>query len=212
MISALLIFTFSCLVSFAGSLQLGPVNLFVINTVLHVNKKSAYWLAIGGSLPEFVYCGLAVFANGYLLSYDWLITILKVLFIAVLVIIGFVFYFKKPSGIDSNKGSLISERPVQMVFKGFSLAALNPQLLPFWMFIQVYFNSIKFLEIQTNLQKFSYILGAGVGALVLLVILVNVVSKYKQLFLKFLNHNYYFKVLSLLVFAIAGHQIWLIMN
>lgn len=200
------------MVSFIGSLQLGPVNLFVINSVLHDGKKAAYFIAIGGCLPEFIYCALAVFANNYLLNYEWLIITFKIAFIVVLLIVGFVFYFKKQSSITIKNDILANQKPIQHILKGFSLAALNPQLLPFWVFVQVYFNSTKFLEIQSNLQKFSYIMGAGIGAFILLALLVQIVSKYKQIFLRYLNNKYYFKALSLLLFVIAGHQIWLLIS
>lgn len=212
MISILLIFIFSCLVSLIGSLQLGPVNLFVINSTLQSGRKTAYYIAIGGCLPEFIYCALAVFANSYLLNYEWLIITFKIAFIVVLIIVGLVFYFKKQSSVTIKNDIHVTQKPMQHIFKGFSLAALNPQLLPFWMFVQVYFNSTKFLEIQSNLQKFSYILGAGVGAFILLALLLQIVSKYKQIFLRYLNNKYYFKALSLLFFAIAGHQIWLLIG
>ena len=145
MISILLIFIFSCLVSFIGSLQLGPVNLFVINSALHDSKKAAYYIAIGGCLPEFIYCALAVFANSYLLNYEWLIISFKIAFIIVLLIVGFVFYFKKQYSIIIKNDILAKQKPIQYILKGFSLAALNPQLLPFWVFVQVYFNSTKYL-------------------------------------------------------------------
>lgn len=212
MILILLIFIFSCLVSFIGSLQLGPVNLFVINSALHSGRKTAYYIAIGGCIPEFIYCSLAVFANSYLLNYEWLINAFKIVFIVVLLIVGFVFYFKKQSSITIKNDILTNQKPIQHIIKGFSLAALNPQLLPFWVFVQVYFNSTKFLVIQSNLQKISYIAGAGIGAFILLALLVKIVSKYKQIFLRYLNSKYYFKALSLLLFVIAGHQIWLLIN
>lgn len=212
MISILLIFTFSCLVSFIGSLQLGPVNLFVINSALNDGKKAAYYIAVGGCLPEFIYCTLAVFANGYFLNYVWLIITFKIAFIVILLIAGFILYFKKQTSIAIKNEINRTQKSIQHIFKGFYLAALNPQLLPFWVFVQVYFNSTKFLEIQSNLQKFSYILGAGVGAFILLALLVQIVSKYKQIFLRYLNNKYYFKALSLVLFVIAGHQIWLLLN
>lgn len=212
MISILLIFIFSCIVSFIGSLQLGPVNLFVINSALYQHKRTAYFVAIGGCIPEFIYCALAVFANSYLIEYKSLIFLLKIVFIIVLIIIGFNFYFKKQSNVAVKNETNLNEQPIQHIFKGFSLAALNPQLLPFWIFIQVYFNSIEFLQIKSNLHKFSYILGSGVGAFILLTFFIYITLKYKQTILRYINNKYYFKALSLLFIALAGHQIWLLTN
>lgn len=212
MVSLILIFLSSCIVSFVGSLQLGPVNLFVINSALHDGKKEAYYIAIGGCLPEFIYCAFAVFANTYLLDYEWLFLTFKIAFIIILFIVGFVFYFKKQTHISIKQSIHPKQRPTEHILKGFFLAALNPQLLPFWVFVQVYFNSIKFLVIESNLQKLSYILGAGVGAFILLALLILAVCKYKQIFLRFFNNKYYFKALSLLLFVIAAHQIWLLID
>jgi threonine/homoserine/homoserine lactone efflux protein len=183
-----------------------------MSSALRDGKKIAYYIAIGGCIPEFIYCALAVFANSYLLNYEWLIISFKITFIVILIIAGFVLYFKKQSSFTIKNSILSNQKPMQHILKGFSLAALNPQLLPFWVFVQVYFNSTKFLEIQSNHQKLSYILGAGVGAFILLALLVQIVSKYKQMFLRYLNNKYYFKALSLLLFVIAGHQIWLLIN
>jgi threonine/homoserine/homoserine lactone efflux protein len=212
LISTLLIFIFSCLVSFVGSLQLGPVNVFVINSALYQGKKIAYLVAIGGCIPEFIYCALAVYANNYLLEYDWLIFLFKLAFIIILIIVGFTFYFKKQSILTAKKQTVFKTQPLQHIFKGFSLAILNPQLLPFWMFVQVYFNSISFLPVQSNPQKISYIFGSGVGAFILLGFFIFIVLKHREKILNYVNHKYYFKALSLLLFAIAGHQIWLLVN
>ena len=212
MLSIFVIFIASCLVSFIGSLQLGPVNLFVINSALYNRKSVAFLIAIGGSLPEFIYCALAVFANNYLLEYSWLIFSFKIAFIIILFIVGAAFLFKKKSTVTIEKSSNEIKNMAQHILKGFSLAALNPQLLPFWIFVQVYFNSIKFLQIQSNLDKLSYILGAGIGAFILLASLIQIVSKHKETFLKYLNNKYYFKALSLLFFAIAIQQTWLLLQ
>lgn len=212
MISLLLIFIFSCLVSFIGSLQLGPVNIFVINSALYQEKKIAYLLAIGGCIPEFFYCTLAVYANNYLLEYDWLIFLFKLAFIVILIITAFTFCFKKQSIVMTKKQVTFRIQPLQSIFKGFSLAILNPQLLPFWMLIQVYFNSIWFLQTKSNSQKFSYILGSGVGAFILLSFFIVIVIKYRDAILKYMNNKYYNKALSLMFFAIAIHQIWLLIN
>ncbi|PBQ30565.1 hypothetical protein CNR22_01855 [Sphingobacteriaceae bacterium] len=212
MISLLLIFIFSGLVSFLGSLQLGPVNLFVINSVVYQSKRTAYCVAIGGCIPEFIYCGLAVFANSYLLEHKSLIFLLKIVFIIMLILVGFIFYFKKQSPIALQNETSSTEQAIQAIFKGFSLAVLNPQLLPFWVFIQIYFNSIPFLQIKSNFEKFSYILGSGVGAFMLLAFFIHIVNKYREKVLKYMHNDYYFKALSLLFFALAGHQIWMLIN
>jgi len=212
MLNSLLILLAATFISFLGSLQLGPVNLFVINCALFESKRTAFFVAIGGCIPEFIYCALAVFANGYLLEYGGLITAIKIVFIALLIAIGITLYFKKQSTVIQKYESSAAKPSIKYIFKGFSLAILNPQLLLFWIFVQVYFNSISFLQIQSNLQKISYIMGAGIGAFILLASFIIVVMKYREAILRYLNNKYYFKVLSVLLVAIAIQQIWLLSN
>jgi len=136
MLNSLLILLAATFISFLGSLQLGPVNLFVINCALFESKRTAFFVAIGGCIPEFIYCALAVFANGYLLEYGGLITAIKIVFIALLIAIGITLYFKKQSTVIQKYESSAAKPSIKYIFKGFSLAILNPQLLLFWIFVQ----------------------------------------------------------------------------
>lgn len=205
------VFIASALVSCVGSLQLGPVNLFVINSVLYENKKTAYWIAAGGSLPEFVYCALAVYASSFFAknpSYDFFF---KVTFICVLIVLGFIFWFKPVKKVEVTKPLLFVNAP-QSFAKGFSLALLNPQLLPFWLIVHIYFNSVSLLKTPSPLHEMAFVLGAGVGAFMLLISLIALVNKFKTTILKYLNTNYYYKILAIIFFAIAIQQFVLCLN
>jgi threonine/homoserine/homoserine lactone efflux protein len=214
MISIFLILLSSTLVSFIGSLQLGPVNLFVINTVLFDSKTKAYYIALGGILPEFVYCSLAVFANQFFLNSPVFSFWIKIIFSVVLIVIGFFLLFKKTGSqtITAIKNEEHIVNKGQLVLKGFSLAILNPQLLPFWIFIQVYFNSISFLTISTAAHQMAFVIGSGAGAFILLAFFIMVVQNWKTKILQFINNKYYFKLLAGLFFIVALQQILTIIN
>ena len=212
MLSALLILLVSCLVSFVGSLQLGPVNLFVINSVLFNTKKAAFWVAVGGSLPEFIYCALAIYTSSFLQTSSLFLFVFKIIFILILVCIAIVFFIKKTKEIHFSNSNHNNETLTKNFIKGFSLAALNPQLLPFWIFVEVYFNSTKLLKIQSNLHCFSFILGAGLGAFILLISLILIVTKYKAGIAKYINHIYYNKMLAILFLLIAAQQLISLIN
>jgi len=167
-------------------------------------------VALGGILPEFIYCGLAVYWGGLLLNNKSIALVFTILFIIVLTVLGLVYFFKKPGSTSLNSSSgqeNIKLLPFQNFFKGFSLAFLNPQLLPFWVFVMVYFNSVSFLAIKSNPDKLAYIAGAGFGALVLLIAITETITSYKQKMTAYLSHKYYNKTMALLFFAIAIHQI-----
>jgi threonine/homoserine/homoserine lactone efflux protein len=197
----------ACLVSFVGSLQLGPVNLYVINTTLYYGKKLALLVALGGVMPEFIYCSLAVYANKFLLQNTYAQWSLNTLFTALMFILGILLWFKKhkPTVINNNI-VLSTSTSSRYFFKGFSLALLNPQLLPFWIMVQVYFNSTELLQLKTNAHKITYILGAGLGALVLLISLIYIVTTYKNKVLILINNKYYYKVLAVVFIGIALQQ------
>ena len=207
LISVILIFFTSCVASFLGSLQLGPVNLFVIDSVLYKNKRSAFFVALGGSIPEFMYCGLAVYANQFLFKSAVFQITFQIAFIIILLFIGCLFWFKRPGVITIKDTSSNAKTSATKNFiKGFSLAALNPQLLPFWMFVHVYFNSVKLLQTQSTAKNFSFILGSGFGAFFFLTLLLVIIDKYKLSILNYINNRYYFKILAILFFAIAIQQ------
>jgi threonine/homoserine/homoserine lactone efflux protein len=205
MLTFLIILFFSSAVSFVGSLQLGPVNLYVINTALFNSKKEALWVAFGGALPEIAYCALAICMNSYFQSSLIFQVIFQVLFVIILFCLSIVFWLKKNQSYTSENHK--SKPPLLSFLKGFSLASLNPQLLPFWMFVEVYFNSMPFLHICSGYEKTAFMLGAGLGALILLLILVLLVHKYKLLILRYINNKFYFKLLSIIFLLLAIQQV-----
>lgn len=207
MISLGIVFLASCLASFIGSLQLGPVNLFVINSVLYQNKRAAFFVAIGGSFPEFLYCALAVYANAFLQQSSLFQIGFRCAFILILLVIAYVFWKKQPGVIADYKEIEHSKKDFKNALKGFSLAGLNPQLLPFWMFAHIFFNSIYFLKTTSKWHTISFILGSGFGAFVFLILLLMIVNKYKLQLLSYINNQYYFKALSILFFAISIQQL-----
>ena len=209
MLSILAVFIASCIISFIGSLQLGPVNLYVINSVLNYNKRTALAVAIGGSIPEFVYCSLAVYASDYIQKSETLNYFFKIVFIIILLIIAVIYFLKQKTTTDFSKISpQIKSNYYQSASKGFALAMFNPQLLPFWIFVKIYFDSFKLLTLKTELHHFSFILGAGLGAFILLTTIITFVSRYKAQILTYMNNKYYYKVLSILFLLIAIQQLF----
>ncbi len=206
--SSILIFLLSTIASFIGSLQLGPVNLFVIETSLHKNRVNAIWASFGGILPEFIYCALAVYTGGYFLHNSNILFVFKLIMIGILIIFGFIYLFKehKSIEIEYNGKTKLTTRAKDF-FRGFALAGLNPQLLPFWMTIMLFFNSFKILELKSELDKFAYVLGSGIGAFFLLTFIIFTVDKFRKRILSYLNYKYYYKVLAIVFFCIAIQQL-----
>jgi threonine/homoserine/homoserine lactone efflux protein len=205
-----MILLFSIIASFIGSLQLGPVNLSVIDTAIHQNRKNAFWVAVGGSLPEFIYCFLAVFAGSFLINNPTFFKTLKIIIAIILIVLALFYFFKKnkESKVLEEKSVEHHQNLLKNFSKGFSLGMLNPQLMPFWLSVQVVFNSYSFLVIDEKIDYFFFILGAGLGAFLLLIFIVFTITQYKNIILKFLSNNLYNRILAILFLLIGLQQIY----
>lgn len=184
LVKTILIFVATFAVSFAGSVQLGPVNLAVIQASLNRSFNVALWLALGGCLPEIAYAWIALKSVHFFEQYPDIQSIISTALIPIFVLIGIFTLQKKPSNqtIQQPKyGKRIS------VMKGFLLALLNPQLLPFWAVILMYFNGFSFLKISTLSHQVAFLLGTALGALGILVVFAFVAHRQKERLLQYIQ-------------------------
>lgn len=202
MVSIVLIFLLTALISFAGSLQVGPVNWFVMETGIRQNKTAAILVAAGGSIPEFIYSLLAITIGislqqtpAFFLAFKWIT-------VALLILLSVYYFFKKatknaPPEI-SKKGSFL---------KGFTLGLLNPQLLPFWLVVYTSFFTSTGLSITSFSQQLAFILGTGIGAFALHVCLIYLVQANKERLEKWMVFPYFNRFLSAFFLVLAVLQI-----
>lgn len=200
--SIVLIFLLTALISFAGSLQVGPVNYFVMETGLRQNKTAAILVAAGGSIPEFIYSVLAITIGitlqqtpAFFLAFKWITIVL-------LVTLGIYYFIKKVNHQTtpriSKKGSFL---------KGFTLGILNPQLLPFWLVVYTSFFTSTGLSITSFPQQLAFILGTGVGAFGLHVCLIYLVQANKARLEKWMVFPYFNRFLGAFFLLLAFLQI-----
>ncbi len=203
-----MILLFSALTSFLGSLQLGIVNVSVMDTTLNKGKKAAFYLALGGSLPEILYCSLACSVGSFLLDNALFINVFRVLVGIVLLFIAFRLWHTQNFSLFSTKSDDIFAKSWQNFLKGFGLASLNPQLLPFWLLVHISFNSHDFLVFRSYTDYIYFIVGAGLGAFILLVLLIILVHKHRKSFQEFISPTRYQKILAIIFIVIALQQLW----
>lgn len=194
MLNAIAVLFFTIIVSFLGSLQLGPVNLSVIRTTLTYSVRQARWVAFGGVVPEIIYSFLALQISNIeglsdsLLNYKWLVG-------ALFIFIGVYYFFKSNT---SHADIDLKPSKSNEFLSGFLLALLNFQLLPFWLGVSISVNNASFLSITSLFDKFSFIFGSAIGAFLLLLLLINLTSLHKNrilLLLEKFNLNKVFGVL-----------------
>ncbi len=179
----LLLFLLVCLISFAGSIHPGTVNLAVVQTTLSQNRRAGLWLAFGGSLPEIAYSALA--AGGLMLiptDSGWCVVLLYAP-IPILLGAGIASFRQKPVVLNQEVASGTSFP----FWRGVALAGTNPQLLPFWSAVWLYLSSHRLVPMGHGASQWVFALGTSVGAFALLVGVALLADRQRQQILQYLN-------------------------
>lgn len=170
----LIIFSLVALISFAGSIHIGAVNLAVVQATLNRNLSAGILVAIGGSIPEFIYSFLALKGLFFVQKNQFILEILNLSVIPIFLAMGLSNLFQTQINTTEHE-TQISRKNLDFI-RGFSLGMLNPQLLPFWFFILIYLS--KFFAISSLSTKYAFVLGTGIGAFAILFIFARLASHY----------------------------------
>lgn len=179
----------AAIISYVASLQLGPVNLRVIQSTIEHNKKYALLVGLGGSMPELFYSAIAFYITELINfeSFDgrWLTAITLPVFIFLA-----IYNFRKKSTTEIKDPNALPPSNHKGFIEGFILATLNPQLITFWLVIIAFFKTKGWLINATVLQQGSFILGTAIGAFVLQLTFIALASRYKTQIMKKLGKNF----------------------
>lgn len=190
-------------ISFAGSVQLGPVNFGTIHTALNKDKQSAIRFGFGGSLPELLYCGLAFASANLLDRLEGFQNTLKYLTIGVLLVFGAYLIFQK-----SGSGAYHQMKKGNELWLGATFGLLNPQLYPFWLFVITNLKTNQILTSGHWLVESAFVLGASLGAFLLQYLVAEFTSRKREFIYMRLTKNYN-KVLGTVIIGIALIQLLL---
>ncbi|MFY0594009.1 LysE family translocator [Roseivirga sp.] len=189
-------------ISFVASLQLGPVNMGTIHTALHKNKKAAIIFGLGGSLPELLYCGLAIGSSNFISQYEGLDDYLKYLTVGILLIFGVYLFLQKASTKQNNK----LDKQGKELWVGATFGMLNPQLYPYWLFIITLLRSNSILENNSLPSQVAFVIGTALGAFLLQWLVAELTTRNRDFIFKKLTKNYN-KVLGGILIAMALIQL-----
>lgn len=174
----LLLFGATLVVSFAGSLQLGPANLAVIHTSLTEGPAASWRTAIGGAVPELLYAGLAAYTVASLQGIlewpysSWIINT---------ILLGVGIYWLLQKNVPINfKASLPTATHRAALLRGLVAGLLNPQLYPFWVLILAGYRNYPLLSVQTTAESVGFVTGAAVGAFGLLGLVAWLTNRYRE--------------------------------
>ena len=205
----MLVFILALFISFVGSLQIGVLSTTIILTTLQKGKRSAYSVALGGMLPEFIYSSVAVMSLRSLQIIISGTALLSTLNALVLLIGGCYILLSK------NNAEKIREEQAQggnvLFLTGFGIAILNPQLILFWFSVLLYLQDISWLYSGTIIENVSLVLGAGAGAFCLFHGLIRLSEKRKDTITILINRYKADKLIGILFLVLACCKLGIIL-
>ena len=162
----------SAVISFVGSLQVGLVNSRVFSFAVSGKRKEAIWAALGGALPELIYCFIAcVFiyqVMDIIMVYKQLIQVISSILLLVFAVVLW-FSAKRHSPLVEPE-PMPDRKKLPGFIQGLSIAILNPQLLIFWSTVSAQYTAMN--GSFNGYTLFAFCLGAFLGALLLLLSVV----------------------------------------
>jgi threonine/homoserine/homoserine lactone efflux protein len=171
--SAVTNFFISFILSFAGSIPPGTINLTVVQMGLEDRLKAALRFSLAASLIEYPYAWIAVKFEKIITSSPVIIENIQIISALVLIILGLINVWpKKQSAITApSKFSKSGYR------RGILLGILNPLAIPYWIGITAYLQSQHWIDLSTAPRLHGYLFGVVCGGFLLLVLLAYLSSK-----------------------------------
>lgn len=166
-------FLLAAVVSFVGSLQPGPVNMAVMNVSYHAGFRPALWMAVGGAIPEVLYCAAAFGGSLFLFREKEFACWLSVISVPVFLLAG-IRIWRRSGNVKQEKHAGIKHYPL---FSGFLLGLLNPMLFAFWLLAINFFTQAGWAELDMFSNRLAFTLGTATGAFLLLLMLAWLVER-----------------------------------
>ena len=205
----MLIFLFTFIISFLGSIHPGPLNLSVIQITLRKSVSMGLLMAFGGIIPEIIYGYLAVEGVMIFELYPIIFEVMKWAVVPILLGMGFLELTKKRKDNNINDYAFeeISSKKWQTFSKGFFLSLFNPQLLPFWIVILVNYQNYEYLKISELSHKIWFVLGASTGAYTLNYGYVYMANVKREKIFRYLNQNRFEQIIGWTFVAMGFIQV-----
>ena len=160
--SLIKVFSWGLLISFLGSLPLGPLNL--ITTYVSVSKGTGagFAFAAGCILSELIFVRLAVISMEWISKRQQLFKALEWITILIILTLA-VFSF----AAACRQTGFTSAMPANIKFPfwyGVAISALDPMKIPFWFLWSTFLLSKTILIPENNFYNY-YTAGIGIGSL-----------------------------------------------
>lgn len=201
--SSIFIFLITAIISFIGSIQLGPVNITVLRTAIQKNYKTAIFIGFGGALPEILYASIALKGTAFLEQFPMIIDGMMLLCIPAFILVGLYLIFKNSEIKKQSYYKVSTPKSVlNSIVIGFSIGFLNPMLLPFWIVVLSTYHKYNVMAIPNNIHNIVFVLGTAFGAFLLQYVIVVLLKKFNHKFEKPLRN--YSNLVTAWMFILLG--------
>lgn len=156
-------FIFGLVGSFVGGVAFGPINLSVVDLTLKKNINSALTFSAAAAVVEIFQAAIAVTFGKLISRKIDEFPELQLLVIAFFVMLGLFFLYKRDNPRKESK----TEKNSSTIANGFIVAFLNPQAIPYWIFVLAYLKSIDVLYLN-SWHLFLFLSGASIGKFIIL--------------------------------------------
>ena len=181
--AAFIIFLLTAIISFIGSVQLGPVNITVIRASVQKHYTSAVFIGLGGALPELMYSAIALKGSELLAQYPFIINTMLLICIPVFILVGIYLIYNNSKIKFNNQQDLQAPKSIlKSIAVGFGIGLLNPMLLPFWIVVLSTYHQYELMIIPSYLNNIAFIIGTAMGAFLLQYLVVVLLKKFNDKF------------------------------
>lgn len=168
------------IVGFVMCIPVGPINVWVVNTLLKHNFKSAFSIALGGSLMDFVYFIFITSGLSFVQFDQKTILLLKIAGVLFLLIFGLKELFSKETLKDEKKDA---EKKIPRKSSFFIIGVLiytsNPTLIATMTGLAAFIKSWHLFN-ETMLNHFLLALGVSVGSALWFYFLLKMINKHQK--------------------------------
>ena len=156
-------FLYGLLGSFLGGVAFGPINLSVVDLTLKKSMRSARQFCLAAALVEIFQATIAILFGKLISRKIEEFPELKLLVIIFFVVLGLYFIFKQ----DKPKAELSKDGKRSNFLNGFIIAILNPQVIPYWIFVLAYLKSAQVLYLK-SWHLVIFLVGVTIGKFLIL--------------------------------------------
>lgn len=164
------------MVSFIGSLQPGLINLNTFRIASQHGKQQALLFSLGAVIAEIVFASLSILLYQVISISEKFNSVFTLIGVIVFFAFGIQLLFKNSKKVDTE----IKISNKKAFFHSITLSLLNPGLLFFWIATTGIAIGLGY-ELQDNIINIlSFVLGAGMGVLCLLLLVVLLAIRIKK--------------------------------